>query len=217
MKGFWKDFKAFISKGNIIDLAIAVIIGGAFGKIVTSLVNDIIMPLISLATGGVSISDWKWIITPADAANGIAESALNYGFFIQTILDFLIIAFFIFLAIRLMRKSKQKLEEVTTEIKSGIKKKKWWKKKSKDAELITPVDGVTIDETPDTSTVIAPVADISTDISESKTDVPAAAMMSESGKNEIVTAIAAIAERTNQSNKTQEQLLSEIRDILKNK
>ena len=53
MKGFWKDFKAFISKGNIVDLAIAVVIGGAFGKIVTSLVNDVIMPLISLATGGV--------------------------------------------------------------------------------------------------------------------------------------------------------------------
>jgi large conductance mechanosensitive channel len=60
MKKFWKDFKAFISKGNVIGLAIAVIVGGAFGKIVTSLVNDVIMPLISFATGGVSISDWKW-------------------------------------------------------------------------------------------------------------------------------------------------------------
>jgi large conductance mechanosensitive channel len=115
MKNFWKDFKDFISKGNVIDLAIAVIVGGAFGKIVTSMVNDIIMPLISLATGGVSISDWKWVITPA--SEGVAESAMYYGNFIQTVLDFLIISFFIFLAIRIMQKSKTKIEQVTLEIK----------------------------------------------------------------------------------------------------
>lgn len=63
MKKFWKDFREFISKGNVIDLAVAVIIGAAFGKIVTSLVNDIVMPLISLATGGTDVSDWKWVIT----------------------------------------------------------------------------------------------------------------------------------------------------------
>lgn len=128
MKNFWKDFKAFISKGSILDLAIAVIIGGAFGKIVTSLVNDIIMPLISLATGGVSVSDWKWVITPANEAAGIAESALHYGAFIQTILDFLIISFFIFLAIRIIQKSKSKIEEIAKEIKTETRKKRKNKK-----------------------------------------------------------------------------------------
>ena len=117
MKNFWKDFKAFISKGNVIDLAIAVIVGGAFGKIVTSLVNDIIMPLISLATGGVSISDWKWVITPADEVAGVAESSLSIGNFIKKILAFLILSFFIFWPIRLLQNSKNKFEKVTKEIK----------------------------------------------------------------------------------------------------
>ena len=106
VKGFFSDFKKFISKGNILDLAVAVIIGGAFGKIVSSLVNDIIMPLIALAIGG-SVDSWKWVITPAqiDAATGeilAAENALRYGMFIQAIMDFLIIAFFIFLALRIV-------------------------------------------------------------------------------------------------------------------
>lgn len=108
MKGFWKDFKAFLQRGNVVDLAVAVVVGGAFGKIVTSLVNDIIMPLISLAIGGASVSDWKWVIQEATYdSNGVlltAETALHYGAFIQTILDFLIIAFFIFLAIRIVTK-----------------------------------------------------------------------------------------------------------------
>lgn len=74
---FFKEFKEFISKGSILDLAIGVIIGGAFSNIVNSLVKDIIMPLISLLTGGVAIEDWKWVITPADEALGIAENALH--------------------------------------------------------------------------------------------------------------------------------------------
>ena len=85
---FFADFKKFISKGNILDLAVAVVIGTAFNKIVTSLVNDIIMPLISLCTGGVSVEDWKWVITPATETT--AEVALAYGTFIQAIIDFLI-------------------------------------------------------------------------------------------------------------------------------
>ena len=108
MKKFFSDFKKFITKGNILDLAIAVVIGGAFGKIVTSLVNDIIMPLITLAVGGVSVADWKWVITEAvyDTSGNIitAESALMYGNFIQSIFDFLIIAFFIFIALRVVIK-----------------------------------------------------------------------------------------------------------------
>lgn len=127
MKKFFSDFKAFITRGNIIDLAVAVIIGGAFGKIVTSLVNDIIMPLISLAVGGASVADWKWVITPAviDAATGAiltAESALHYGSFLQAIIDFLVISFFIFLALKLIMQAQKGLSELGSELSVSGKK-----------------------------------------------------------------------------------------------
>lgn len=116
---FFADFKKFIAKGNIIDLAVAVVIGAAFNKIVTSLVNDIIMPLISLATGGASVADWKWVIKEAtyDSAGNVltAETALNYGVFIQTMIDFLIIALTIFIVLRLIVNSQRGV--------LGIKKK----------------------------------------------------------------------------------------------
>ena len=116
MKKFFEDFKAFIAKGNVIDMAVAVIIGGAFGKIVTSLVNDIVMPLISLITGGIAVSDWKYVITPADEAAGVAESAINYGIFLQNIIDFLIIAFVIFIVLRVFLSVKSKFEKKEEEI-----------------------------------------------------------------------------------------------------
>lgn len=120
IKNFYGDFKKFISKGNIIDLAIAVIIGGAFSKIVSSLVNDFIMPLISLLTGGTNISDLKWVIKEAVYdINGVvvtAESAFRYGTFIQSIIDFLIIAFFIFVVFRIINASSKKLEKLKEEI-----------------------------------------------------------------------------------------------------
>lgn len=96
-------------KGNIIDMAVGVIIGGAFGAIVSSLVNDIIMPLVSLATGSVSFKDMKYVIQPA--AGDVAEVALTYGTFIQNIVDFLIIAFSIFVALRFIMRFKKKEEE----------------------------------------------------------------------------------------------------------
>ena len=117
MKKFFSDFKAFALKGNIIDMAVGVVIGGAFGKIVSSLVADIISPLISLATGKVTLTDLKWVINPAvtDAAGNItqAETALTYGNFLQSIIDFLIIAFSIFVVIRLMMKAQEKMESLT--------------------------------------------------------------------------------------------------------
>lgn len=111
MKKFIKDFKEFIAKGNVMDMAVAVIIGAAFGKIVTSLVNDIIMPLVGLLTGGKSIADLKWVITPADEAAGIEEASLKYGAFIQNIVDFLIVAFVIFLVLKAFMKMKKKFEK----------------------------------------------------------------------------------------------------------
>lgn len=126
MKNFFKEFKKFVTRGNVVDLAIAVVVGGAFGKIVTSLVNDIIMPLVSLLTGGINIADLKWIIKPAVITDGVvttAETAIRYGQFIQNIVDFLIIALFIFIALRLLIKAQKTITELSEkEIKKLIKK-----------------------------------------------------------------------------------------------
>lgn len=112
MKKFFEEFKAFITKGNVIDMAVAVIIGAAFKEIVTSLVDNIIMPLVSLAMGGLDVTDWKWVITPADEAAGIAENALGYGVFIQTVIDFLIVAFCIFVMLKVVLAFQTKAKEL---------------------------------------------------------------------------------------------------------
>ena len=109
-----KDFKEFAFKGNVLDMAIGVIIGGAFGKIVTSLVNDLIMPIISILTGGLNFTDLKYVITPAHG--DIAENAIAYGSFIQNVVDFLIIAFCIFMFVRLIEKFKKKEDAKVEEV-----------------------------------------------------------------------------------------------------
>lgn len=111
-----KDFKEFAFKGNVLDMAIGVIIGGAFGKIVTSLVNDLIMPIISILIGGLNFTDLKYVITPKHG--DIAENAIAYGSFIQNVVNFFIIAFCIFLFVRLIEKFKKK-----EEVKVGAPKK----------------------------------------------------------------------------------------------
>ena len=103
-----KEFKEFALKGNVIDLAVAVIIGGAFGKIISSLVNDVLMPAIGILMGGISFTDLKYVFTPA--VGDIPESAILYGSFIQSIVDFLIIAFSIFLFVKLLNSRKKKEE-----------------------------------------------------------------------------------------------------------
>ena len=139
--GFIKEFKEFAMKGNVMDMAVGVIIGGAFGKIVTSLVNDILMPIISLATGGmdftnlfVNLSDDMKYKTLAEAQEAGA-SVFAYGTFIQNIIDFIIIAFCIFLMIKAMNKLKKEepaapeapagptQEELLTEIRDVLKTK----------------------------------------------------------------------------------------------
>jgi len=116
MKKFVSDFKAFIMKGNIVDMAVGVVVGGAFGKIVTSLVNDIITPLISIATGKVMLTDLKWVIKEAvlsEAGEVLKnEGALTYGNCIQTVMDFIISARSIFVVLRVMVKAQKKLEEL---------------------------------------------------------------------------------------------------------
>jgi len=103
-----KEFKEFITKGNVLDLAVAVIIGGAFGKIVASLVNDLVMPVIGLILGGINFTDLKYVISPA--SGDIPENAIRYGAFIQATIDFLLIAFVIFMFIKLVDKLKKKQE-----------------------------------------------------------------------------------------------------------
>ena len=102
--GMMAEFKEFIAKGNVVDLAVGVVIGAAFGKIVSSLVDGIIMPAISAMTGGVNVSDWKHVISPAqigaDGKELAAEVAIKYGDFIQQIINFLLIAFVIFLFLK---------------------------------------------------------------------------------------------------------------------
>lgn len=105
MKKFFNEFKNFITKGNVMNLAVAVIIGAAFGKIVSSLVRDIIMPVISFITGGSGFENYKYVITAADEANGIQENAIYYGLFIQNIIDFVIIALVVFLLVKFVNKA----------------------------------------------------------------------------------------------------------------
>jgi large conductance mechanosensitive channel len=104
-----KEFKEFAVRGPVIDLAVGVIIGGAFGKIVTSLVNDILMPLLGILIGGINFTDLKYVITPA--SGNAAEVAFMYGAFIQSVIDFLIISFSIFLFVKLVSSLKKKEPE----------------------------------------------------------------------------------------------------------
>lgn len=114
--GFLKDFKAFAMKGNVIDMAVGVVIGSAFGKIVTSIVNDVIMPVFGVLTAGVQFTDLKWVLSKAevDSVTGEvikAEVALTYGNLIQNVVDFLLIAFSIFVVIRIVTKATEKLKK----------------------------------------------------------------------------------------------------------
>ena len=113
MKKFLQEFKAFINKGNVLDMAIGVVIATAFGKIPSSLVADVIMPLISLATGAQSLADLRITLKPDiinEAGETVAGTYINYGVFLQAILDFILIAFVIFLVVRAIAKAKEKAE-----------------------------------------------------------------------------------------------------------
>lgn len=189
MKKFWAEFKAFIAKGNVVDLAVAVVIGGAFNKIVSSLVNDIIMPLVSLAVGGADVKDWKWVITPAEFdATGkqlVAETALRYGVFIQAVIDFLIIAFTVFLMVKIFKFSKEKATQIQNTTVERIKKSK--KKRKKGEEEVVEATEVT---------------------AEVQTEVVAEAVKEE---------VAPVVEAVENSNTEMIALLTEIRDALTKK
>jgi large conductance mechanosensitive channel len=128
------EFKAFILRGNVVDLAVGVVIGAAFGKIVTSLVDNIIMPPIGLLIGGIDFSAWKWILKAA-GPDGKGEVAMQVGVFLNTIIQFLIVAAAIFLVVKLVNRMTRKAEEapaappeptptekLLTEIRDALKK-----------------------------------------------------------------------------------------------
>lgn len=119
-KGFVKEFGEFIKKGNVVDMAVGVVIGSAFGAIVTSLVNDIIMPVISLLTGGLDFSNWFVALdgneyATLEEATQAGAATLNYGNFISLVINFLIVAFCIFLVVKAMNRFKRKEEEKPAE------------------------------------------------------------------------------------------------------
>ncbi len=113
--GFIQEFREFISRGNVIDLAVGVIIGGAFGKIATSLVDNVVMPPIGMMLGRVDFSQLKIVLQPADAAHHLSEVAISYGLFINTIIQFLIIAFVIFLIIKGINSMRRREAETPVE------------------------------------------------------------------------------------------------------
>lgn len=122
-RGFFKGFKDFISKGSVIDLAVGVIIGGAFGKIVTSLVNDVIMPPIGLLIGGVNFQDLVIILRPAEIVNEVIVKnavVIGYGKFIMIVLEFLIIAFVIYTVLTLIIRRRTFIEKLEAEEKARI-------------------------------------------------------------------------------------------------
>ena len=139
MKKMIEEFKKFAFKGNVVDMAVGVIIGGAFGKIVTSLVNDVVMPMLGALIGGMDLKAFKWVLSPAvlnEAGEVVTpEAAVLYGNFIQNVVDFLLIALSIFIFIKDMNNFKKKeepapppppagptTEELLTEIRDLLKK-----------------------------------------------------------------------------------------------
>jgi large conductance mechanosensitive channel len=126
------EFKAFALRGNVVDLAVGVVIGAAFGKIVTSLVDQVVMPPIGLIVGGIDFSAWKWVLK--EAVDGKGEVAIGIGIFLNTVIQFLILAFVIFIAIRFMNRLIARKEvtqepaaqspevQVLTEIRDLLKK-----------------------------------------------------------------------------------------------
>ena len=110
-KGIVSEFKEFITRGNVMDMAVGIIIGGAFTAIVQSLVNDLLMPVIGALFGGVDFTTLRYVIREADEAAGVAEAAIKYGSFIQAIVNFLLIAIVIFLLVKGINKMRRKKEE----------------------------------------------------------------------------------------------------------
>lgn len=143
-KSFFSGFKTFITKGNVVDLAIGVIIGGAFGKIVTSLVNDLIMPPIGLLIGGVDFKDLMWVIK-AEVVNTAGEItqpmvAIRYGSFLMVIIEFIIIAFTIYAVLTLVIRRREFLEKIEAEEKAKLEAEKAALEEKEPEVVVVPED-----------------------------------------------------------------------------
>ncbi|MCI5797045.1 MAG: large conductance mechanosensitive channel protein MscL [Firmicutes bacterium] len=192
MKKFFKEFKAFITKGNIFDMAVGLIIATAFNKIVSSLVNDIIMPLVTWGTGAASLADLSVVLRRN--AEGVATLTWAYGNFIQTIIDFLIIAFSIFIMVKIVTASQKKFKEMENYVKNQSKKevraeKKMLKAKAKEENR--PYKEVKAEYEAEKARALEEKAKIEAE---------------EKARKE---------EEERKNNPTQEELLKEIRDLLK--
>lgn len=192
MKKFFKEFKAFITRGNIFDMAVGLIIATAFNKIVSSLVNDIIMPLITWGTGAASLADLS-VVLRRDA-EGVATLTWAYGNFIQTIIDFLIIAFSIFVMVKIVTASQKKFKEMESYVINQSKKevkaeRKMLKAKAKEENR--PYKEVKAEYEAEKAKIL-----------EEKAQREA----EEKAKQE---------EEDKKNNPTQEELLKEIRDLLR--
>lgn len=120
MKGIYNEFKKFISRGNIVDLAIAIVIGGAFKAIINSLVKDVVTPVLSLIVGEKGFTNYKYVITEANELEGIAENAIHYGLFFQSMIDFFIIAVVIFIAVKFMNKANEAATKVGDQLEEKV-------------------------------------------------------------------------------------------------
>ena len=199
MKKFFKEFKAFISRGNVFDMAIGLIIATAFNKIVSSLVNDIIMPLITWATGAASLKDLSVPLkTAVDAVTGETVVTLSwaYGSFIQYIIDFLIIALSVFLMVKLMNGYRNKMKDLSAFI--GKQSKKEYREERKAVKLQAKAEN-------------RPFKEVWAEhVAAKQKEAEEKAKLEEEEKKK-----QAELERLN--NPTQEDLLKEIRDLLKEK
>ncbi len=126
--GFVKEFKEFAMRGNVIDLAVGVIIGASFGKIVTALVDDVLMPPIGYITGGIDFANKKIVLKSADELHKVSEVAIKYGSFINTVIQFLVVAFCVFLLVKFINALQRKEDELLG--KNGL---------SKDQKLLTEI------------------------------------------------------------------------------
>lgn len=188
----FKEFKAFITRGNIFDMAVGLIIATAFNKIVSSLVNDIIMPLVTWGTGAASLADLSVVLRRN--AEGVATLTWAYGNFIQTIIDFLIIAFSIFIMVKIVTASQKKFKEMENYVKNQSKKevraeKKMLKAKAKEENR--PYKEVKAEYEAEKARALEEKAKIEAE---------------EKARKE---------EEERKNNPTQEELLKEIRDLLK--
>ncbi len=189
MRKFFREFKEFISKGNVFDMAVGLIIATAFNKIVSSMVNDIIMPLVTWATGAASLSDLSIVLKETtDAAGEVVKLTWNYGVFIQTVIDFLIIAFSVFVMVKAVNGSRKKLEERA----SSGKEKRELRKERKAVRLAAEAEG----------------RDFETAWNEYLADKASKEAAEKAAKEK------AEAE-AKKANPTEQELLKEIRDLLK--